>query len=192
MRRQALGNHAFEHRDGEVAAFVAGDLRQRSSGTRQGHEVLRIARLTHRRREAPLPLQPKSNPAYYEQTAEKVELRSHGNPTFPPATIALKPVHVETLADLFERSSEGYTCGLRTRSAHTIVGPAVSVEHGDCDSVRTALRLSRAASLFPGPKNTSSMGLQEHLLYVACTRACDDLLVTSVKPASEFLNDMLN
>jgi superfamily I DNA/RNA helicase/mRNA-degrading endonuclease RelE of RelBE toxin-antitoxin system len=32
---------------------------------------------------------------------------------------------------------------------------------------------------------------ERHLLYVACTRARDHLLVTSVDPASEFLDDML-
>lgn len=31
---------------------------------------------------------------------------------------------------------------------------------------------------------------ERHLLYVACTRARDNLLVTSVRPASEFLDDM--
>ena len=31
---------------------------------------------------------------------------------------------------------------------------------------------------------------ERHLLYVACTRARDHLLVTSVTPASEFLDDM--
>lgn len=31
---------------------------------------------------------------------------------------------------------------------------------------------------------------ERHLLYVACTRARDNLLVTSVKPASEFLEDL--
>lgn len=31
---------------------------------------------------------------------------------------------------------------------------------------------------------------ERHLLYVACTRARDHLLVTSVSPASEFLDDM--
>jgi superfamily I DNA/RNA helicase len=31
---------------------------------------------------------------------------------------------------------------------------------------------------------------ERHLLYVACTRARDHLLVTSVAPASEFLDDM--
>ena len=33
---------------------------------------------------------------------------------------------------------------------------------------------------------------ERHLLYVACTRARDRLLVTSVEPASEFLDDMRN
>jgi superfamily I DNA/RNA helicase len=31
---------------------------------------------------------------------------------------------------------------------------------------------------------------ERHLLYVACTRARDHLLVTSIEPASEFLDDM--
>ena len=31
---------------------------------------------------------------------------------------------------------------------------------------------------------------ERHLLYVACTRARDYLLVTSIKPASEFLDDL--
>jgi superfamily I DNA/RNA helicase len=31
---------------------------------------------------------------------------------------------------------------------------------------------------------------ERHLLYVACTRARDHLLVTGLKPASEFLDDM--
>ena len=31
---------------------------------------------------------------------------------------------------------------------------------------------------------------ERHLLYVACTRARDHLLITSVEPASEFLDDM--
>jgi superfamily I DNA/RNA helicase len=32
---------------------------------------------------------------------------------------------------------------------------------------------------------------ERHLLYVACTRARDHLLATSVNPASEFLDDLL-
>jgi superfamily I DNA/RNA helicase len=31
---------------------------------------------------------------------------------------------------------------------------------------------------------------ERHLLYVACTRARDQLLITSVEPSSEFLDDM--
>ena len=32
---------------------------------------------------------------------------------------------------------------------------------------------------------------ERHLLYVACTRARDHLLVTGVEPASEFLDDLM-
>ena len=32
---------------------------------------------------------------------------------------------------------------------------------------------------------------ERHLLYVACTRARDQLLVTAIEPASEFLDDLL-
>jgi len=31
---------------------------------------------------------------------------------------------------------------------------------------------------------------ERHLLYVACTRARDNLLVTGVEPASEFIDDL--
>ncbi len=33
---------------------------------------------------------------------------------------------------------------------------------------------------------------ERHLLYVACTRARDHLLVTSTDPSSEFLDDLLS
>ena len=32
---------------------------------------------------------------------------------------------------------------------------------------------------------------ERHLLYVACTRAWDRLLITGVDPASEFMDDLL-
>jgi superfamily I DNA/RNA helicase len=32
---------------------------------------------------------------------------------------------------------------------------------------------------------------ERHLLYVACTRARDQLLITSVNPCSEFLDDIM-
>ena len=37
---------------------------------------------------------------------------------------------------------------------------------------------------------TTSFGIRTNLLYVACTRARDHLLVTSVEPESEFLDDL--
>lgn len=33
---------------------------------------------------------------------------------------------------------------------------------------------------------------ERHLLYVACTRARDHLIVTGVNPASEFLDDLIS
>jgi len=81
-------------------------------------------------------------------------------------------------------------------------------------SVRSAAQLDRAKGLefravvvmacddevLPLQQRIATVGddadLQEaydterHLLYVACTRARDHLLVTSVEPASEFLDDM--
>jgi superfamily I DNA/RNA helicase len=32
---------------------------------------------------------------------------------------------------------------------------------------------------------------ERHLLYVACTRARDRLMITSVEPASEFVDDLV-
>jgi superfamily I DNA/RNA helicase len=45
----------------------------------------------------------------------------------------------------------------------------------------------------PQPRSASATEVydtERHLLYVACTRARDYLLVTSVAPASEFLDDL--
>ena len=46
----------------------------------------------------------------------------------------------------------------------------------------------------PGPTGDADLeevyNTERHLLYVACTRARDHLLVTSVEPASEFLDDL--
>jgi hypothetical protein len=59
------------------------------------------------------------------------------------------------------------------------------------------LDLYSGGSLKPDPLTvTDDSDLEEiynterHLLYVACTRARDHLLVTSVEPASEFLDDL--
>jgi hypothetical protein len=45
-----------------------------------------------------------TNPAYYEQNADNVELWSPGNPTFPPSAIGPEAVQVDTLAELLQRS----------------------------------------------------------------------------------------
>jgi hypothetical protein len=45
-----------------------------------------------------------TNPAYYEQNADNVELWSPGNPTFPPLAIGPDAVQADTLAELLQRS----------------------------------------------------------------------------------------
>jgi hypothetical protein len=45
-----------------------------------------------------------TNPAYYEQNADNVELWSPGNPTFPSLVIGPDAVQVDTLAELLQRS----------------------------------------------------------------------------------------
>ena len=48
-----------------------------------------------------------TNPAYYEQNADNVELWSPGNPTFPSLAIGPEPVQGETLAELLQRYPKG-------------------------------------------------------------------------------------
>jgi hypothetical protein len=45
-----------------------------------------------------------TDPAYYEQNADNVELWSPGNPTFPPLAIGPEAVQADTLAELLQRS----------------------------------------------------------------------------------------
>jgi superfamily I DNA/RNA helicase len=42
----------------------------------------------------------------------------------------------------------------------------------------------------PSLSNSGITPGEHHLLYVACTRARNDLVVTGVNPASEFLDDL--
>lgn len=68
------------------------------------------------------------------------------------------------------------------------------------EAVETAIWLTEVAPHIPSQQRIETVGddadLQEiydterHLPYVACTRARDHLLVTSVEPASEFLDDL--
>jgi ATP-dependent exoDNAse (exonuclease V) beta subunit len=56
------------------------------------------------------------------------------------------------------------------------------------------MRTSLAAHCSPGGTDEADLeevyNTERHLLYVACTRARDHLLVTGVDPASEFLADL--
>jgi hypothetical protein len=47
-----------------------------------------------------------TDPTYYEQNADNVELWSPGNPTFPQLVIGPEPVQVQTLAELLQWSAK--------------------------------------------------------------------------------------
>jgi superfamily I DNA/RNA helicase len=64
---------------------------------------------------------------------------------------------------------------------------AVAVMACDDDVIPSPERL---AGLSDQGDLREAYDLERHLLYVACTRARDYLLVTGVNPASEFLVDM--
>lgn len=59
-----------------------------------------------------------------------------------------------------------------------------------CDDEVVPL-LERIAALADDADLEEVYNTERHLLYVACTRARDDLLVTAVEPASEFLDDLV-
>ena len=76
-------------------------------------------------------------------------------------------------------------------SMHTAKGlefRAVAVMACDDEIIPSVLRIENTA-------DDADMGeiyqTERHLLYVACTRARDRLIVTGVKPASEFLDDLM-
>jgi superfamily I DNA/RNA helicase len=58
-----------------------------------------------------------------------------------------------------------------------------------CDDEIIPLQ-SRIASITEDTELEEVYNTERHLLYVACTRARDHLLVTGVTPGSEFLEDM--
>ena len=58
-----------------------------------------------------------------------------------------------------------------------------------CDGEILPLQ-SRIESVADGADLEDAYETERHLLYVACTRARDRLLVTGVEPASEFLDDL--
>ncbi len=60
-----------------------------------------------------------------------------------------------------------------------------------CDDEVVPLQ-SRIESVVDGSDLEEVYATERHLLYVACTRARDHLLVTAVAPESEFLADLLD
>ena len=58
-----------------------------------------------------------------------------------------------------------------------------------CDDAVIPLQ-ERIEAVADDPDLEDVYNTERHLLYVACTRARDHLLVTGVKPASEFLDDL--
>jgi hypothetical protein len=52
-----------------------------------------------------------TNPVYYEQNADNVELWSPGNPTFPPSSVGPEAVQTDTLAELLQRSPKNLPGG---------------------------------------------------------------------------------
>ncbi len=87
--------------------------------------------------------------------------------------------HVETTSGYVSISTMHLAKGLEFRAVVVMA----------CDDEVIPLQ-ERIASVADDADLQEVYDTERHLLYVACTRARDHLLVTSVEPASEFLDDM--
>ncbi len=87
--------------------------------------------------------------------------------------------HVETTSGLMSISTMHLAKGLEFRAIVVMA----------CDDEVIPLQ-ERIASVADDADLREVYDTERHLLYVACTRARDNLLVTSVDPASEFLDDL--
>ena len=87
--------------------------------------------------------------------------------------------HVETVSGQVSICTMHLTKGLEFR--------AVVVMACDDEVIPLQARIETAAE---DSDLTEIYNTERHLFYVACTRARDHLLITSVEPASEFLDDM--
>ncbi len=88
--------------------------------------------------------------------------------------------HVETTSGLVSISSMHLAKGLEFRAVVVMA----------CDDEVIPLQ-ERIETVGDDADLREVYDTERHLLYVACTRARDHLLVTSVEPASEFLDDLL-
>jgi mRNA-degrading endonuclease RelE of RelBE toxin-antitoxin system len=87
--------------------------------------------------------------------------------------------HVETVSDFVSISTMHLAKGLEFRSVVVMA----------CDDEVIPLQ-ERIETVGEDSDLKEVYETERHLLYVACTRARDHLLVTSVEPASEFLDDL--
>jgi superfamily I DNA/RNA helicase len=87
--------------------------------------------------------------------------------------------HVETTSGYLSVSTMHLAKGLEFRAV-VVMG---------CDDEIIPLQ-ARIESVADDADLEEVYNTERHLLYVACTRARDHLLVTSVRPASEFLDDL--
>ena len=86
--------------------------------------------------------------------------------------------------------SRGVTGSVAVGTMHLAKGlefRAVAVIACDDDVIPLQARIERVGD---DADLEEVYGTERHLLYVACTRARDRLLVTGVDPASEFLDDL--
>ena len=104
------------------------------------------------------------------------------------ATAAIKSASLKfTILDESVRVAEGHVSIGTMHLAKGLEFPAVIVMACDDEVIPLQERIESVAddSDLEDVYNT-----ERHLLYVACTRARDHLLITGVKPASEFLDDI--
>lgn len=107
-----------------------------------------------------------------------VEVRSDTVSVFngpPPTVVVLDSEDVEI------RSVAEWLAG---RTSDGVVPHEIGVV------VRSDAQLGRARAALEAADLKEAYETERHLLYVACTRARDHLLVTGVSPASEFLDDL--
>ena len=92
-----------------------------------------------------------------------------------------------TILDDSVRVAEGFVSVGTMHLAKGLEFPAVAVMACDDEVIPLQVRMESVAD---GSDLEDVYNTERHLLYVACTRARDYLLVSGVEPASEFLDDL--
>ena len=113
-------------------------------------------------------------------------MRSAGELDRARSAVQLSELPFKTLDENVETTS-GYVCISTMHLAKGLEFRAVVVMA--CDDEIIPLQ-ERIATVGDDADLQEVYDTERHLLYVACTRARDHLFVTSVAPASEFLDDL--